>query len=360
MSFEVNSVGEKRNFDFVDTIRCISMVGIVFEHSVVFDHFHYESLYTSLFQASVMQFFKFATITFFLIAGFLINYKFTEYSALQYINNRLKKTIKPWAIWLHVLIALDIANVLVIYFKYKRERPLPSLMHFLMTEYFDIVFMTSFWFILNFLICIAILLMFKKYLYKVWFGVILLAISLFYSVNLYYSWIPTMHTTALFGFIFYLWLGAYINRYYEQISKLIHRTDLFWFILFVSISFLLADFEIIHLQNSFVDDAYNTLRISNIIYSLFFFAMLLKIGSVRWINTLLEPRNTTFGIYLIHTLIILHALKLIFGPLHIQLASLTLAEAMAYSMVRFILAYGISYVLTRILIRTRIKWIIGA
>lgn len=350
----------KKNFDFVDTIRCISMIGIVFEHAVIFDHFNYANFYTSLLQASVLQFFKFATITFFLIAGFLINHKFTEYSPLQYINNRLKKTIGPWLVWLHILIGLDIANLLVIYFKYKRERPLPDMLSYLRTEYYDIVFTTSFWFILNFLICIAILLLFKKVLYKIWFGAILLIISLFYSVNLHYGWIITMHSTALFGFIFYLWLGAFMNRHYERLSGFIRKTHIVWFLAAVVISFFVADLEIIQLKNNWVDDAYNTLRVSNILYSLLFFLMLLKIGSVKWINETLEPRNTTFGIYLIHTLIILHLLKQVFNPFHIQVASLTLFQAIAYSMARFFIAYLISLLLARIIMKTRLKWIVGA
>src|SRR5689334_3986973 len=70
----------KKNFDFVDTIRCISMFGIVFEHSAVLWGTKYSTIGDTLLQVITMQFWKFATIAFFLIGGFLINYKFTEYT----------------------------------------------------------------------------------------------------------------------------------------------------------------------------------------------------------------------------------------------------------------------------------------
>ncbi|MES2828548.1 MAG: acyltransferase [Bacteroidota bacterium] len=354
--------GEQKNFDFVDTIRCLSMMGIVFEHTEIFGAANYASIYTSFAQASVMQFFKFVTIAFFLIAGFLINHKFVDYTAFQYLKNRFKSTVGPWAFWLNMFILINILGLLyVAYFKYNGERHMPSpFMKYLGDEYYNVIFNTSFWFIPNFLICIAILLAFKKYIYSLRFGLILGLATLFYSINLYYGWIRTQHTTALFGFVFFLWLGAYMNRYIDLLFNFIKKISYFILVAITAGVFVLSNLEIIYLKSIGIEDAYNTLRITNILYSLSFFLILLKIGSINNINRIFKPRQTTYGIYLMHQIIILKVLSEIFRPFHLQVSTMTLFEAILYSFARFILTYVIAYLIVNLILKTKFRWSIGA
>ncbi|MEJ2882485.1 acyltransferase [Pedobacter sp. GR22-6] len=351
----------KQNFDFVDTIRCIAMIGIVFEHSTTLGWFKYTLFSEQLLQASVMEFFKFATISFFLISGFLINHKFAEYTPYQYLKNRFKSTIGPWALWLNIFILINIAGLLVKEFK-GAETPLSNgnFGAYLSDLYFTVITATSFWFILNFLICIAILLLFKKYLFHVFFGCILALSSVFYSVNIYYGWVAVGHTTALFGFVFYLWLGAFMNKHYAVIDQFIKRTKMIWFVIAATLAFMIANLEIIHLKNMDMEGAYNTLTISNIIYSLCFFALLLKIGPIDFINKKFEPRKTTYGIYLIHHIVLTYLISELFRPLHIPLDSLTVYEAVAYSILRFMIAYLITMLIVKGILRTSFKWTIGS
>ena len=337
------------------------MIGIVFEHTEIFGGANYVSFFTSLLQVSVLQFFKFATIAFFLIAGFLINHKFTEYTPWQYLKNRFKSTIGPWALWINVLVLIEIINLLFIaYFKYNGERHMPSpFIDYLLSSYYSVVINTSFWFILNFLICIAILLLFKRFIYSVLFGVVLGIASLFYSLNLYHEWIRTPHTTALFGFVFFLWLGAYMNKHIDVLFSFIRRIS--WFALgsITLVLFVLADLEIIYLKSIGVEDAYNTLRLTNILYSLSFFLVLLKIGSIQFVNQVFQPRKTTFGIYLTHEIVILHLLNPIFHPFHWYVNSMTAIVAILYSILRFIITYLISILIVRLLLLTKLRWTIG-
>ncbi|MHA4893639.1 acyltransferase family protein [Pedobacter sp. PWIIR3] len=352
----------KKNFDFVDTIRCLSMMGIVFEHTEVFGAANYGSFYTSFAQAAVMQFFKFATIAFFLIAGFLINHKFVDYTAVQYLKNRLKSTIGPWAFWLNMFILINVLGLLyVAYFKYNGERHMPSpFMDYLGTEYYNVIFTTSFWFIPNFLICIGILLAFKKYLYSLRFGIILGLASLFYSVNLHYGWIRTQHTTALFGFVFFLWLGALMNRHIDEVFAFIKKTSYIWLIGLTTALFILSNLEIVYLKSVGSEDAYNTLRITNILYSLSFFVILLKVGSINQVNRIFQPRKTTYGIYLLHQIIILKVLSEIFRPFNLQVSTMTLVEAILYSVGRYVLTYFISFVIVNLILKTKLRWSIGS
>ncbi|MEQ7798430.1 acyltransferase [Pedobacter sp. ASV1-7] len=352
-------VKEKKNFDFVDTIRCISMVGIVFEHCTMIGEPYYENFYSSAFQASFMQFFKFATIIFFLIGGFLINHKFTEYTAWEYLKNRFNNTIKPWFIWLNILILVNIGSELEQYFRRGSSLMTNDFFSYLGNLYFRTVFFSSFWFVLNFLICIAILLIFKRYLYKRWFGGVLAIISLFYSVNLYFNWIVTNHTTAFFGFIFYLWLGVMMNKYYNQFKIWISRISIWVIIGFTSVFFLLAVLESVYLKNLWSNDAYNTLRFTNILYSLSFFLLLLKLGSIHFVNKCFDPRTTTFGIYLVHQIIITHVVTEVFRPFDYNMNTITLIDAASYSIFRFLVAYSISFGLVMLIRYTSFKSSIG-
>jgi membrane-bound acyltransferase YfiQ involved in biofilm formation len=351
---------EKKNFDFVDTIRCISMIGIVFEHSTTLAWFKYPKFWDSFLQASVIQVFKFSTIAFFLIAGFLINHKFAEYTPYQYLRNRFRNTIGPWAFWLNVFILINLINLFVRSLKGGMITELDDgFINYLGAQYYNVLFATSFWFILNFLICIAILLAFKKYLYDIWFGAILFLLSIFYSINMYYSWGPVGHTTALFGFVFYLWLGAYANKHYGVVSAFIKKMPMIWFVISVVITLIINILEVVHFKSIRAEGAYNTLAASNIIYSICFFAFLLKIGPINFINKQFQPRKTTFGIYLLHHIVLTYLITEIFRPFHIPLDNLTVYNAIAYSVIRFVCAYSISMLIVRIILKTRFRWAIG-
>jgi len=358
MTEQLISKPEKKNFDFVDTIRCISMIGIVFEHCSVLWKDMYVDYGDRLFQASVMQFFKFATIAFFLIGGFLINHKFTEYTPLEYLKNRFKNTIGPWLFWIVILIVLNTGHMYFMHSKF--NQPEVPLFEFIITQFEHTIFFTSFWFILNFLICISILLIFKKYLYKWGFGLLWGLVSLFYSLNLYYGWIVTEHSTALFGFVFYLWLGVYMNRYYDKVSVFIRKISWSWLIILNLLFFALASLEIVYLMDRGSEDAFNTLRITNIMYSLSMFILLLKLGPLKKLQTFIKPRQTTFGIYLLHQILIIRLLGEIFRPAKFNVLNMDVVEATGYTVLRFGLVYFLSFLLVNLILKTRFKWAIGA
>jgi len=349
----------KKNFDFVDTIRCISMFGIVFEHSAVLWGTKYSTMGDTFLQVITMQFWKFATIAFFLIGGFLINYKFTEYTPGQYLARRFKNTIKPWLFWIFFLVIATLIQRIIIASRGGDAVFINGPVAYFTEQFKYILFESSFWFILNFLICISILLIFKKYLYKLWFGLIWAAVSLVYSVNLYFEWFVTHHSAALFGFVFYLWLGVYLNRYYEQVMNYIKKIKWSYVGVVNVLFFILSCLEVIYLAKHGSKDEYNTLRISNILYSLSMFVLLLKMGSVKFIDKNLEPRKTTFGIYLLHQILIIRLIPEIFKWDKWNAATFTVTENILYSILRFVLVYGLSFLLTRLLLKTKLKWTVG-
>jgi hypothetical protein len=354
------AVPEKKNFDFVDTIRCISMIGIVIEHCSIVVPNHYTRPFENIIESSIIQSFKFSTIAFFLIGGFLINHKFQEYSPFQYLKNRFKKTIRPWLFWILVLILLTILDRYIAYSKGSDGGLLISNFgEYINALFSQIILFSPYWFILNFLICISILLVFKKQLYSLWFGLVLAVCSLFYSVNLYQGWIETTHTTALFGFVFYLWLGVYFNRFYDKIIARIKSFSWLTMLFFAIVTFFMAVAESRYLHHIGITDAYNTLRISNIIYSLVMFALLLKIGNLYWISRNLYPRETTFGVYLIHVIIIERVLPLIFQPLKLNVLAYNVLQNIGILLFRFLVTYILSFYLARLIGKTKMKWMVG-
>jgi probable poly-beta-1,6-N-acetyl-D-glucosamine export protein len=349
-----------KNFSFVDSIRCISMIGIVIEHCGVVPPNHYSRQFENIIESSIIQSFKFSTIAFFLIGGFLINHKFDEYTPFQYLKNRFKKTIKPWLFWICMLIMLSVVDRYIAHARGSQMGLIGSnIFLYIFQSFIRIVLISPYWFILNFLICITILLLFKKYLYNLWFGLVLALFSLFYSVNIYQGWIATTHTTAIFGFVFYLWLGVYFNEYYDKIMNIIKAASWFTILLLALVTFWIAVGESKYLNSIGIKDAYNTLRFSNIIYSLVMFALLLKVGSLNWLQRNLRPRETTFGIYLIHVIIIDRGLPLIFQPLKLHFLEFNIWQNMGILFFRFLVTYIVSFYLARLIGKTKMKWIVG-
>lgn len=358
-SIEQTKSKEKKNFDFVDTIRCISMMGIVYEHCGAIDAGHYSSLSDRIVETSLIQSFKFSTIAFFLIGGFLINHKFQEYTAGQYLKNRFKSTVRPWLFWIFMYILLMVIDRSVAYFRGSVDVFNDGLIAYIWDRFVFGLFYTPSWFVLNFLICICILLFFKKYLYSWGFGVLLALCSLSYSLNIYHEWFISNHSTALIGFVFYLWLGVILNKYFEVVMDYIKRTSWLMIISVVVLLFVLSVVESFKLMDIGVKDAYNTLRVTNVFYSLAMFVLLLKMGALNFLQQTLEPRKTTFGIYLIHFVLIVRFLPLIFQPLHLDLQNYSVWANSGIHILRFLMVYGLSFLLVRLIQKTKFKWIVG-
>lgn len=153
----------KKNFDFVNTIRCISMMGIVFEHSHIVQAPMYNTASATITEAGVIQFFKFSTVAFFLIGGFLINHKFQEYSAGQYLKNRFKNTVSPWLFWMVVFIAITMLDRWIAHSKGSDGGLMFTDFGAYISDFvFRVLFFSPYWFILNFLICITLLLILDR------------------------------------------------------------------------------------------------------------------------------------------------------------------------------------------------------
>lgn len=350
---------EVRNYDFIDTMRFIAMIGIVMEHSSPFLGLHYTDFKDQLIQTVSLQIAKFGTIVFFILAGFLIGDKFNDYTTKQYLGRRLKTTFKPWLFWVSIFISLFYIDLGVRHFKNQEAISYLTALNYLFDRLHFIIIQTSFWFIINFMLCITILLVFRRYMYSFVFGSILGLLSLFYSVNLYFEWIPTGHTTALVGFVFYLWLGVIFHKYFKEFNNWINKQS-FGIILFATLTSLLASCaETLNLMQLGSVDSLNTLRITNIIYSLTSFLFLYRFCNFNVIEKL-KPRTMTFGIHLLHHILIVIFLPMLLRPLKIVYTNETTLSLFFMQFLIFLLIYAVTYIVVYYMAKSpRFKWTVG-
>jgi surface polysaccharide O-acyltransferase-like enzyme len=356
----VNEAPAKKNYEFIDAIRAIAMVSIVMEHSFSFNEhqYHPTDKPSILTYTVVVQFIKFGTIAFFLLAGFLIGEKFTTYTPLQYLKRRIDNTILPWVFWSLFFLATMVMNDVVSAIKFNDGHFQTGYAGVLANYAKGIYLYTSYWFIPNFLCCIAILLIFKRRLYSYWLGACFALFNIWYILNIYNEWVEPRHSTALLGFVFFLWLGAQFNKHLSSLEKWLAKTSVWLWIALSAITLTIAVFEVLYLKQLHSVDAFNTLRLSNILYSICFFFLLLKVKSFKLVN-LLKPRDTTYGIYLIHYIIVISVLPLIFPSLRLDLDGLSFAQVWAYMMARFLIVYIISFTLVTLINKTKAKVLIG-
>ncbi|QJD95854.1 acyltransferase [Mucilaginibacter robiniae] len=350
----INDKPQRKNYDFVDHIRCLAMMAIVAEHSLNSYVFPNNSAkywaYLLLTQIS-----KFGTIAFFLLAGFLIGDKFTDYTPGQYLKRRFSNTFGPWLFWSVVYILCFIINLHVKENMYHDGRfNLTNILEGVRVTYLY----TNYWFIINFMVSITLLLIFKNYLYNPKFGLLLLSFTTFYCINIHYEWVDPSHTIAILGFVFFLWLGAQLRKHWVITETRIQMVSYPVLIGFVLLTYAVSIFETVILKANHSLDPYNTIRFSNVLYSLAMFALLLKVKRFSWLNYL-KPRDTTFGIYLIHFILVTYAIPEIFRPLHLDVMTMSLIALLAFKLFSFVLVYGITWGLVMLINKTWIKRIVG-
>lgn len=351
-----NTSQPQHNYAFIDSIRCIAIIAIVAQHSVAaggYSFFYGSDLYWSY--LLTMQFTKVGTIIFCLLAGFLIGEKIDEYSPWQYLRRRLKVIFWPWVFWSLLYVLIDI--LLLLFRKPFAHHPsfnMGRIWHNIEGLYLY----SSYWFVINFMISICILLAFKKYIRSYVFGAILGCFTLFYSVNIYFEWISPNHTRAILGFVFFLWLGVKLNENWKWAERMIAKIPYAVLIIFILIFYGSAVRESVVLYDISKDPS-NPLRVTNIIYTLLCFILLLKIRTFRSLEQL-DPRHTTYGIYLIHFILIVFVVPKLYEPFGLNVYELTARQFLIFRLSFFVITYTLTFFIVKMILRSKLKVLIGA
>ncbi|GAA4097504.1 acyltransferase [Mucilaginibacter panaciglaebae] len=351
----INDAPGKKNYDFIDAIRGVAMMSIVAEHSVAFNvpNIVFGTTKYWVF-ISLIQFTKFGTIAFFLLAGFLIGEKFADYSPSQYLKRRISTTFGPWVFWSLVYVLGMIINLHIkqrIYHNHQFN------LHNILEQVKIVYLYTSYWFIINFLISISILLIFRKYLYSLYLGGTLMLFTLFYVVDIHYEWIDPRHTTAILGFVFFLWLGAQLRKYWTRIEDSAAKVPYWILVSLVLLTFGASLYEMTQLRGHSIDP-FNTLRISNIFFSLVFFALLLRIKNYKFVASL-KPRQTTYGIYLIHYILLVYLFPELMMHLGFDINNLPVGLFVLSKATIFVLLYALTWSVVILIGKSKAKKLIG-
>lgn len=293
---------EKRpQYLFIHTVRFWAMVALACMHCGV-KFSNYESV--SVTETTLLvQPFKFGTIAFFIISGFLLGDRLPSSDRLAYLRRRSSRLVPPWALWYIVWILYAFQGDL----RRSHAEGLSLTVHLMgATLYSDGVrclLETPLWFIPNFLVALTCIVMLRRWLNDLRLGAILLAINLFYGVNVYTRWLPSRHTEAVFGFVFYLWLGAWCALRKDRVQKWAEMRSPWWLSLWAlaAASIALWEADVLRAHNS--PDAMNTLRFGNQIYSVLMVILLVRIRRRTW-PAFVDVAENTYGIYLTHGLVI--------------------------------------------------------
>ncbi len=348
---------------FANNVRFLSMAAVVFIHCIAWISRIAGNDSTAMFERGLRQPVSFDVIGFFLVSGFLMEEQLTRRRPMEYLKRRFHRVLTPWLFWFSLFCSILLISDVIL-----GRFGLHAWMHnafVIAHRVFDGLFSSIYWFVPNLMISLCILLLCRRFMFNLRLGCILMGISLFYGLDVHAQWFPIgNHTQALFGFVFYLWLGAWASRNFTAIQAWIARTSTSALMMLVVLAGSAAFLESNMLAASGSHNPMNTLRICNQVYAVVLVLLIFKLRRPAW-PRFIDVRANTFGIYLIHPILLLllgHVVnRTMFGPIvHLPRASLA-ATLLFLSLCCFVLLYGCSLALTKWLLgRPGLRWMVGA
>ena len=343
---------------FVSNVRFLAMAAVVCIHCIGQFGELANIAPAGILNATLVQPFKFGSIGFFLISGFLMGEGLTRRDPIEYLQRRIKTVFRPWLIWFSILLALVVAV---------RAYGDPSIWHIreLLGSFSFVLFATPYWFVPNLLLSISILLVCRRFLHHLRFGAILLSFSIFYGLNIYRQWLPVQsHSRALLGFVFYLWLGAWAASNFARVQKWIDRTPFSALIAINVLAWCGALLESSVLAGIRPSDYLDTLRLTNQIYAVSMVLTIVKLRRPIWPRRI-NVRATTFGVHLAHSVVYVFLYTLLksigIQTLFVHRDLLTAISTAFLLTGSFVLTYGISLLLTELLVANpSLSWVVGS
>ncbi|AUD04557.1 hypothetical protein CWM47_23545 [Spirosoma pollinicola] len=304
----------------------------------------------------IVQPMKFGTLCFFIISGYLLGkHLLLQSSPWTYYKRRLQVVGIPFIIALGLFMSKHLGVFGLLIGRYDISMLTPE---FLKLKISVILFNSAYWFVFNFLIVLGLFLVFWRHSYKPIFGWITGAIAVFYGINIYFGWVEQRHNLVIAPYLFYLWLGVWLSRRQDVLDYL-QRLPNRWLIGAVLLSLGLAISESRYLWSPDTISPFNSLRLSNQLFSVLVFVLLLRndfSNRLTWIN----PRTESFGIYLYH-LYFVQIANAIFISLNILTYSVNLSglQLAAVTLIRFFVIYSSTLLFVKLINKTRFKWLFG-
>jgi peptidoglycan/LPS O-acetylase OafA/YrhL len=339
----------KPNYAFVDWIRMISMIGIIWAHTPGFDAgTNYQMLDHVPVYFFFMDFFKFGVICFFMISGFLLAEKIHTEPPIAYFKRRIYSTFLPY------IFAFTGIVLLFIFKTYIMHMPGDKTVG---TYMVDMFFDSALWFLPSYWLSLIVIMSFRKYLDSKFFGVFLLLVTLGHTWYFVYSSNAQSHAHALLAFILYLWLGYYIGR--ANLAQYIRKINLSTLLAACMLMYILTSLESLFLWRNGFREPLNILRISNQIYSVLAFIAMMRLFDRPLVSKLVNPRKETFGIYLYHMfpLAMLAFVLKVMSKFGINTFSLNITTFLSWFLAKFIFVYIMTLLIVKVLLRLNIGFL---
>lgn len=341
---------EAKKYPFIDFIRFISMMGIVWAHTEAFpfNSSYYDFLknhgnaeYYILFK----QVFKFSVFCFFMISGFLLGDKITEVSPMVYLKKRMYSTLRPYLISLVLFMSLYfIRSIFFLNVHYSLISAIKETLY--------IIIGTPYWFIPTYFVSLIVILLLIKYIDSYLFGAFLFVITLLFTFPIELN---THHligpNTVFFGYIFYIWLGIFIRR--KNLIEKFKSLNIYLLLIVVVAFFLASSYESLWLFNRNEHLFFNILRFTNQLYGISFFIFLVRICPDNLNFGFFNPRKETYGVYLYHFFFVVFTFPLIYKWLELNTTwnFNNTFTVIGLSVIHFMFCYFITTVWVKLLLK---------
>ena len=341
----------------MSVLRFISICSVVWGHCLLdLGSARFNFPYSQWYQALFLQLGRIGTINFFIIAGYFLGEKVQSFTLKSYIEHRFFSLILPWVIFLSIFTSIGLFKTLTI------KQVLHESIWFEINLFIKLgksfIFDLSYWFVPASLFSSLILILFKKQVASFKFGIFLASISLFYCVNLYYSWISPVHTKSFLAYTFFMWLGLTLKLNLNFFKDFIKKVRWMNLALLFLVAYILACTEGFFLLKIGLKEPFASTRLSNQFLSIMLLFAVMKSDWLRWI-TIFNPRKYTFGIYLTHCIIITLLTPVVYPLSTSSMAVNSFANALLLRFCFFVSILVLSALVVKLIKSTHLKFILG-
>lgn len=341
----------------LSTLRFVAICSIVWGHSLLgWDTRHFTTTSMFALQTVMIELGRLGTVIFFIISGYFLAGKIGRFNVGQYLVYRSKSIIIPWLIFVFTCVCLQFLHVFSFY-QLQHTRlaiVLPVVENLLSGS----LFYAAYWFIPVSIISACVLLASHKHIFKIWYVVLLGSITLFYCINLYAGWIDVNHTKSLLGYTFFMWLGVEFKKHIAAIHKIISNIKWRYLVSLVILAFVASCAEGLLLKANGCKDAFASIRFTNIILSLLIFSAFLKNRSLYTFKKL-KPEKYVYGVYLIHSIVLLEAIPFVTALIKAQHWLNDVALLLALQLLFFVSVIVLSYLLSVLIKNSRLHFLTG-
>ena len=341
----------------MNVVRFIAICSVVWGHcSLGLENRVFSNEGFQLMQAVSMQAGRVGTIMFFIISGFLLFDKIERFTPLTYLRYRLYSLIIPWLSFIAILVFFQVFHEFTLKEILQNDLSATGTLVWQLAK--GSVFHAAYWFIPIAIFSSVLLIALKRYIRTIWLGLVLAGLSLLYCINLYVSWVPVLHTTAVLGYVFYLWLGMFIKLYINKVIAVLKGIPAVMVVFALIVGFLVACAEAINLSHIGCADSYASLRLSNAELSVLLFAVLLKSHRLSFIDYL-QPQKNTYGIYLMHSLIIMVLAPIANNYIASHNAYFSWSQFITVQITFFTCVFALSFLIVSVIRRSSLRVILG-